>query len=494
MIRLLSLYFLFMMFLIFTTHGNSVCSHGNSTSEKYKVIIVGAGISGIGAATHLLKNNFSDIAILEASNRLGGRVHTAPFGDFLIEYGAQWVHGLDDNAVYTLVLPYNFLYIQVVELKNSFVKHSDSKLNLSVINDWLFDEAVEFFYNTTDMTSCNCSVEDYFDKKFKEVIELKNIDKYTAQAVNDFFKKTQGSVYGTGNLSTVGWGNELHQYYENKDLAWKTGYHSLIDILLGKYEGKELPVIQKTKFNKVVQTINWTGNEVQLTCEDGTHYFADHVIVTVSLGVLKFSAKTMFNPPLPNNKLIAIESLGFDIVNKFYIQFETRWWPMNFAHMFNFLWTNEDKQRFKNESKYDGWATEIIGFHFVENQPRILEAWVMGDTARLLETLSDDDLIGAVMEVLNWFVGNKYTISHPINTTRSAWASNPFVRGAYSYLTVKSDHLEFSAIDVIAEPLSFNQTNPVILFAGEASHNKHFSTVHGALETGWREAMRILNF
>ncbi|XP_075222252.1 spermine oxidase-like isoform X2 [Lycorma delicatula] len=464
--------------------------------EKYKVIIIGAGISGIGAATHLLKNNFSDIAILEASNRLGGRVYTAPFGDFLIEYGAQWVHGQDSNVVYEIAQPHNFFYVQALDFKNSFVKHSDSKVNLSVVNNWLFDEALGLFYNTDDLISCNCSMEDYFDNKFEELIKKKNVDEYTAQAVADHAKKSQGVHDGTDNLEEEGsWGNSQFIIINGSfTVAWKTGYHSFIDILMGKYEGKELPIIQKTKFNKVVQTINWKGNEVELICEDGTHYFADHIIVTVSLGVLKFSAKTMFNPPLPGNKLIAIESLGFDIVDKIFIQFETRWWPMNFEYMINFLWTNEDKQRFKNESKYGGWGTEIIGFHFVENQPRILEGWVIGETAYLLETLSDDEIIGAVMEVLNWFVGNEYTFSQPINITRSAWASNPFVRGSYSFRTVKSDRLEFTSADIIAEPLSFNQTNPVILFAGEASHNKYFSTVHGALETGWREAKRILNF
>ncbi|PSN36046.1 Peroxisomal N(1)-acetyl-spermine/spermidine oxidase [Blattella germanica] len=32
----------------------------------------------------------------------------------------------------------------------------------------------------------------------------------------------------------------------------------------------------------------------------------------------------------------------------------------------------------------------------------------------------------------------------------------------------------------------------VLLFAGEATHSTHFSTVHGAIETGWREAERII--
>ncbi|XP_075223228.1 spermine oxidase-like [Lycorma delicatula] len=493
MMRMLYLYFsITIIFFTIIAHGNVKT---DSTREKYKLIIVGAGISGIGAATKLLRNNFSDFVILEASNRLGGRIFTAPFGDFLIEYGAQWVHGQYGNAVYKIAEPYNFLKIESWDVKNTFVKHSESKINMSVVNDWLFEEAIAFFDNTKDMTLCNCSVEHYFDSKFEELVKNKNVDEYTAQAVSDHVKKGQGSRDGTGNLDEEGsWGNAQSSMPEGSfTVAWRSGYHSFIDMLMGKYEGTELPVMQKTKFNKVVQTINWRGNEVELTCEDGSHYFADHVLVTVSLGVLKFSAKTMFNPPLPDKKLAAIEYLGFDVVGKIFIYFETHWWPMDFEYKISFLWTNEDKQKFKNESKYGGWAAEIIGFHFVENQPRVLEGWVIGDTARLVETLSDNEIAGAVMEVFNWFVSNEYYISKPINVTKTTWASNQFIRGSYSFHTVKSDHLGYTSTD-IAEPVSYNQTVPVVLFAGEASHDKYYSTVHGALETGWREASRILNF
>lgn len=45
-----------------------------------KVIIIGAGAAGIAAATKLLKNNFNNFIILEAENRIGGRIQTTPFG------------------------------------------------------------------------------------------------------------------------------------------------------------------------------------------------------------------------------------------------------------------------------------------------------------------------------------------------------------------------------------------------------------------------------
>lgn len=55
-----------------------------------KVIIVGAGTSGVAAATKLVSNGFANVTILEAENRIGGRVHTIPFGANVVDMGGQW--------------------------------------------------------------------------------------------------------------------------------------------------------------------------------------------------------------------------------------------------------------------------------------------------------------------------------------------------------------------------------------------------------------------
>lgn len=55
-----------------------------------KIIIVGAGASGVAAATKLVSNGFKNVTILEAENRIGGRVHTIPFGANVVDMGGQW--------------------------------------------------------------------------------------------------------------------------------------------------------------------------------------------------------------------------------------------------------------------------------------------------------------------------------------------------------------------------------------------------------------------
>ena len=73
--------------------------------QSKDVVIIGAGASGLYAA-YLLVNNGVDcsaITILEAEDRIGGRIHTVPFNDHVIDLGAQWIHGRGDNPLWKFV-------------------------------------------------------------------------------------------------------------------------------------------------------------------------------------------------------------------------------------------------------------------------------------------------------------------------------------------------------------------------------------------------------
>lgn len=55
-----------------------------------RVVIIGAGASGLAAGTKLLANGFKNVVILEAEHRIGGRIHTIPFAANVVDLGAQW--------------------------------------------------------------------------------------------------------------------------------------------------------------------------------------------------------------------------------------------------------------------------------------------------------------------------------------------------------------------------------------------------------------------
>lgn len=73
--------------------------------ENHKIIIIGAGLAGIACATKLLENGIKDFVILEAENRIGGRIFSVGFGsaDQKIELGAQWIHGEENNQFYEAI-------------------------------------------------------------------------------------------------------------------------------------------------------------------------------------------------------------------------------------------------------------------------------------------------------------------------------------------------------------------------------------------------------
>jgi lysine-specific histone demethylase 1B len=65
------------------------------------------------------------------------------------------------------------------------------------------------------------------------------------------------------------------------------------------------------------------------------------------------------------------------------------------------------------------------------------------------------------------------------------WTTNPFIKGAYSYSTVGMGN---------AREISAQSVDKKLYFAGEAMNiNGHHQTVHGAIETGYREVINILN-
>lgn len=53
---------------------NMASASENISSNRCKILIIGAGMAGLSAASHLVKNGVTDFKILEARNRIGGRI------------------------------------------------------------------------------------------------------------------------------------------------------------------------------------------------------------------------------------------------------------------------------------------------------------------------------------------------------------------------------------------------------------------------------------
>lgn len=227
-----------------------------------------------------------------------------------------------------------------------------------------------------------------------------------------------------------------------------------------------------------------------MKCSDSSIYNADHVVVTASLGVLKENYKTMFSPPLPAMKVNAIEGLSIGVVDKIFLEFEKPFWDDEWAG-FSLLWTEKDSREIRGSP--DSWVEDIFGFYKVDYQQNILCGWIGGPSARIMEKLDDTTVFNGCLYLFEKFLNNQIKWTKPRRMLRSNWYTNKHFRGSYSFRSLTTDMLKTSASD-LAHPLHDALGKPKLLFAGEATSDHYYSTVHGAIEAGRREAQRLIDY
>ena len=72
------------------------------------------------------------------------------------------------------------------------------------------------------------------------------------------------------------------------------------------------------------------------------------------------------------------------------------------------------------------------------------------------------------------------------------WAGDPYSCGSYSYMAVQSSSEDLKELTKPL-PVDGSPSSLQLLFAGEATHEKYFSTIHGGYYSGVREAERLIN-
>ncbi|KAJ8963210.1 hypothetical protein NQ318_018676 [Aromia moschata] len=448
------------------------------------IIIIGAGPAGIAALTKLVENGFENVLVLEAEPRIGGRVNSVLFGDAYVDLGAEWCHGEKDNMVYELVKDFNVL------------GHSDYSYELYHSSGMQFDrelseelEAMRASYFSSDGRRYEKNYNNSIYEKFGNDERKLELASEALEFFLHFVLSSEGAFSWFDPAAESDYRDCEGRSSTKLERSW-----------LQDHSGnppEELPIDDKILLNKEVTSIHWdanSGRKTIISCSDGSVYTADHVIFTPSVGVFK-------RKRLPYEKLEAIENIGLGAVLKVAMLFSTNWWGNETN--FNFVWSEEDKRslltRFTEDPYLNGdyWLTNLFTVVKVERNPRVLVAWFTGDMVPVIELMPEDRVINGIHYALNKFLGNKFRISKVDRIVRSQWYSNPHFRGVYSFQTTKSKRSSLgtkSSEDELAEPLRDFRNMPKIQFAGEATHPYYFSTVHGAIETGYREANRLIDF
>ncbi|KAI5709070.1 hypothetical protein M8J76_009549 [Diaphorina citri] len=472
--------------------------------EKHKaVIIIGAGAAGLTAATELASSGVDDFIVLEAEDRLGGRIFNIPYEwDTSIDLGAQWLYGQKGNIVYEMAKPLGLVQ-EECDTSNNFISANSSGAPISREADLaLFDVMEGIIEDNVGLAKQSRPLGDYVRERLRleipEIIELHHLQHGpTFEQVTEYVDKHQSvnhasdSWFETSTTSQT----ELNEDEGCPYNLWKKGgFGNFFKVLMRQVSGQSpVDLSNKILYKKEVNKIDWEyQNGAAVSCSDGSVYTAYKIIITVPLGVLKSKLIT-FVPSLPAQKLNAIEGLNFGTVDKIFIRFPAKWWKDG-CQGFNLYWTQQDKtDLFKDMVHVDGkpWVWGILGFYMDAEDPLTLLGWIAGPTARYMETLPMAVLQADIMRLFRHFLGGAYIIPEPIRIVRSAWSINPHFRGSYSSRSVTTDRLNTSAAD-LAAPVINREGRPVLLFAGEATSPHHYGTVNGAVESGARETANAI--
>ncbi|KAF6110549.1 polyamine oxidase [Phyllostomus discolor] len=323
--------------------------------------------------------------------------------------------------------------------------------------------------------------------------EAEEAKKLKLAILNNFFN-VECCVSGTHSMDLVALG-PFGEYtvLPGLDCTVPGGYQGVTNCLVASLP-QDVMV-----FNKPVKTIHWNGSfpeagetfPVLVECEDGGCFPAHHVVVTVPLGFLKERLDTFFEPPLPLEKAEVVRKMGFGTNNKIYLEFEEPFWEPGCQHI-QLVWEDTSPLEDVAPAPQDTWVKKLVGFWVLPafGSAHVLCGFIAGLESEFMETLSDEEVLLSLTRLLRRVTGDPQ-LPAPKSVLRTRWHSAPYTRGSYSYVAVGTTGGD---IDLLAEPLPADteKAQLQVLFAGEATHRTFYSTTHGALLSGWREADRLI--
>lgn len=422
-----------------------------ATATPKKIIVIGAGIAGLAAASRLAGRGHQ-VTVLEARPRLGGRTWTsAIWPDAPVDLGASWIHETNGNPLTPLAqqagaqlisTSYDSVVDYDVDGRPISAARAARLTALKDEHDWAISQGQN----------------DSIDRSLRNTIESQLDWASLSSADQELLAFISNS---TAEQEYAGSRNELSTYwfdsmggYDGEDAVFADGYRTLVNFL-----ARGLNV----QLGQIVSTIDSSTSNVKITTNKGS-FSADRVIVTVPLGVLK-KGSIKFTPALPSKKTTAISKLGMGNFNKCYLRFPTQFWPQQ-----------DWLEYIPPLSKHGQWS-QWLNLRRLTGQP-ILLGFNAGDFGGQIEAWSDAQIVASAMSRLKQIYGSG--IPEPVSFQITRWSQDPFSYGAFSFHKLGSKP---TMRDDLAAPIGNR-----VFFAGEATHKQMFATVHGALLSGQRAA------
>ncbi len=400
-----------------------------------RLIVVGAGFAGLGAAQTLNRLG-ADVIVLETAQRAGGRARPIMIDGREVSTGASWLHGINDNALlplarqagvmlapsndedYTIFRPTGALTAADYDLADEFEATLDSMLESAP-------------YGTSV-----ASVVDGFRTRFDTAWGVETTDYWVRGMIDEEYTADPGAM----DVATTQEGDEP----DGGDLLLPEGFGRLIDNLAAGLD---------IRFGESVARIQY-GDGATVTT-GANEYRADAVIVTVPLDV-----PIRFEPDLPDDHRSARTSLAMGQAAKIFLTFDEPFWPSSVIGLTaaDNPWVNY----------YD---VSVAG------RPTLMGFACGRDVAKI--GTDDDAVIDAACRALA-------VVSGVVPRARAGgivrWCLAR--ESAYSYVPVGGNP---DARATLARPIG-----ETLAFAGEATSSRFPATTHGAYLTGIEAAEQLM--
>lgn len=438
------------------------------------VLIIGAGASGLAAARTLTGAGFA-VTILEARNRIGGRIHTLHYhqASLPIELGAEFIHGRPPET------------LDIVE--SARLKLVEVPTRHWYLHDGGITESGEFGQQLEDVMDQMKRVGPE-DQSFREFLETYCRSHDLGEA------KTIANMYVEGfhaaradRISVLGL-NRVNEAADNidgyKGLRITNGY----DLVARSLYDEAVSHGAQVRLNTVVEEVRWRRSRVEVTSSSNgvsRHSHAERVLVTLPLGVLQAEVNepgsVRFVPRLPEKDQAARKLAMGDAVRLILRFREPFWEDLK-------LPTKEGSTKDLAEMAFIHAPREAIPSWWTQLPARVplLVGWAGGPRAEQLSRGNKQALTDHGLDTLaRIFVRPRKEIADLLEESYTHdWHNDPFSRGGYSYIPVGGLQAEAQ----LAQPV-----DDTLFFAGEATNTDgHIGTVHGAIASGIRAAQEII--
>ena len=400
------------------------------------VLVVGAGGAGLTAAKELMVKGVS-VLVLEARDRIGGRAFTENSMGVPWDHGCSWLHASNVNP---------------------WIKYAQAN-GFEIFPDRFAREVYDGARRLTGAETAGYRavherMERELDKAGSRGLDIPAEAAMTQETLSDpWYPMAMEELTGWEGVEPANYSAlDSHQFVEDgEDYMIPRGYGTLL-----AHYAKRVEV----KLRTPVTRIRWGGRGVVAETDDGPASAKVAVIALPSAIVAEGSV--VFTPHLPIEVFQAHADLPLGILQKIALRFKKNVFPSETTEVL----------RMKRD---DGRGLNYLTRHFGTN---VCIAFSVGRLARELEAAGEAAGVEHALSELTSMLGGDVR-KHFDRGAATAWASDPFARGAYSHCVPG----RFGARAVLTRPVGGR-----LVFAGEHTEQSAYGTLHGAHLSGIRAA------